>query len=251
MKWEDYRMSENVDDRRGDGGYGGGGGTGVGISGGGLGIGTLVVLGLLGWALASIRACSSRARNDGRRTRAVESYSDRSVSRVRRGRPPTTWALRVRSRRDERGRLEGRAAAADGRALASAGSSSCSAACQIRPAARRNRRWAVLLPARQQVYIDTSFFVRCNAISAAAAIRLRLRDRARGRTSHREFARHPAARAAAQQAAAAGRKRTICRARGVDGRLPCGRLGLHATSGQSDGARRRRARDPHGAGHRR
>ncbi len=51
MRWEDYRMSENVDDRRGDGGYGGGGGTGVGISGGGLGIGTLVVLGLLGWAL--------------------------------------------------------------------------------------------------------------------------------------------------------------------------------------------------------
>jgi predicted metalloprotease len=52
MKWEDYRMSENVDDRRGGGGgYGGGGGTGVGVSGGGLGIGTLVVLGLLGWAL--------------------------------------------------------------------------------------------------------------------------------------------------------------------------------------------------------
>lgn len=52
MRWEDYRMSENVDDRRGDDGSGGGGGgTGYGVSGGGLGIGTMVVLGLLGWAL--------------------------------------------------------------------------------------------------------------------------------------------------------------------------------------------------------
>jgi predicted metalloprotease len=46
MRWEDYRMSENVDDRRGDGGGGGGG-----VSGSGLGIGAMVVLGLLGWAL--------------------------------------------------------------------------------------------------------------------------------------------------------------------------------------------------------
>lgn len=46
MRWEDYRMSENVDDRRG----GGGGGTGFGVPGGGIGVGTIVVLGLLGWA---------------------------------------------------------------------------------------------------------------------------------------------------------------------------------------------------------
>ena len=54
MRWEDFRTSENVEDRRGDGGYGGGHGeSGVGLRmpGGGLGIGTLVVLGLLGWAL--------------------------------------------------------------------------------------------------------------------------------------------------------------------------------------------------------
>ena len=50
MKWEDYRQSEHLEDRRGEGGglggmLGGGGGRG------GLGLGTMVVLGLLGWAL--------------------------------------------------------------------------------------------------------------------------------------------------------------------------------------------------------
>jgi uncharacterized protein len=53
MRWEDFRRSENVEDRRDEeGGYSGGGG-GFGIPGGrgGLGIGTIVVLGLVGWAL--------------------------------------------------------------------------------------------------------------------------------------------------------------------------------------------------------
>lgn len=49
MRWEDFRRSDNVED---DGGYGGGGGGfGLPIGGGGLGIGTVVVLGLIGWAL--------------------------------------------------------------------------------------------------------------------------------------------------------------------------------------------------------
>lgn len=57
MRWDDFRRSDNIDDRRdGDGGGfgGGGGGGGFGIpmgGGGGLGIGTIVVLGLVGWAL--------------------------------------------------------------------------------------------------------------------------------------------------------------------------------------------------------
>ena len=47
MRWDDYRQSENLEDRRG------GGGTFAGLPGGrgGLGIGTMVVLGLIGWAL--------------------------------------------------------------------------------------------------------------------------------------------------------------------------------------------------------
>jgi predicted metalloprotease len=50
MRWEDLEKSENVEDRRGEGGAGGGG-FGIPIGGGGLGIGTIVVLGLIGWAL--------------------------------------------------------------------------------------------------------------------------------------------------------------------------------------------------------
>jgi predicted metalloprotease len=54
MRWDDFRRSENVeDDRDGGGGFGGGGlgGGGIGIPGGGLGIGTIIILGLVGWAL--------------------------------------------------------------------------------------------------------------------------------------------------------------------------------------------------------
>jgi predicted metalloprotease len=51
MRWDELPRSDNIDDRRGDGGGFGGGGGGFPIGGGGLGIGTIVVLGLIGWAL--------------------------------------------------------------------------------------------------------------------------------------------------------------------------------------------------------
>ena len=54
MRWEDFRRSDNVEDARDDsGGFGGGSGGGFGlpIGGGGLGLGTVVVLGLIGFAL--------------------------------------------------------------------------------------------------------------------------------------------------------------------------------------------------------
>ncbi|MCO5092366.1 neutral zinc metallopeptidase [Bosea sp. (in: a-proteobacteria)] len=47
MQWKDYRQSENLEDRRGSGG----GFAGMPGGRGGVGIGTMVVLGLLGWAL--------------------------------------------------------------------------------------------------------------------------------------------------------------------------------------------------------
>src|SRR5438477_4006107 len=51
MRLDDLQESSNIEDRRGDGGFGGGGGFGIPMGGGGLGIGTVVVLGLIGWAL--------------------------------------------------------------------------------------------------------------------------------------------------------------------------------------------------------
>src|SRR5690348_10141647 len=54
MRYDDFRRSDNIDDRRDDdgGGLGGGGGGGFGLpmGGGGLGIGTIIVLGLVGYA---------------------------------------------------------------------------------------------------------------------------------------------------------------------------------------------------------
>jgi uncharacterized protein len=46
MRWDDFRRSDNVEDDRD-----GGGGIGIPMGGGGLGIGTVIVLGLIGWAL--------------------------------------------------------------------------------------------------------------------------------------------------------------------------------------------------------
>jgi len=50
MRYDDFRRSDDIEDRRDDGGGGMGGGLGVPMGGGGLGIGTIIVLGLLGYA---------------------------------------------------------------------------------------------------------------------------------------------------------------------------------------------------------
>jgi len=53
MRYDDFRRSDNIDDRRDDDGGGlggGGGGFGLPMGGGGLGIGTIIVLGLVGYA---------------------------------------------------------------------------------------------------------------------------------------------------------------------------------------------------------
>src|SRR5271168_2240812 len=50
MRYDDFRRSDDIEDRRDDSG-GGGGGLGLPIGGGGgLGIGTIIVLGLVGYA---------------------------------------------------------------------------------------------------------------------------------------------------------------------------------------------------------
>src|ERR1700690_264955 len=50
MRWDDFRRSDNIEDDRGAGGGFSGGGFGIPGGGGGLGIGTIIVLGLIGWA---------------------------------------------------------------------------------------------------------------------------------------------------------------------------------------------------------
>jgi uncharacterized protein len=56
MRWEDYRRSDNIEDRRGedyaDNSQGSSLGSGINIGGAGnLGLGAIVILGLIGWAL--------------------------------------------------------------------------------------------------------------------------------------------------------------------------------------------------------
>src|ERR1700724_1260219 len=52
MRYDDFRRSDDIEDRRGDdgGGMGGGGGLGLPMGGRGLGIGTIIVLGLISYA---------------------------------------------------------------------------------------------------------------------------------------------------------------------------------------------------------
>jgi uncharacterized protein len=50
MRYDDFRRSDDIEDRRDDSGGGGGGGLGLPIGGGGLGIGTVIVLGLISYA---------------------------------------------------------------------------------------------------------------------------------------------------------------------------------------------------------
>ena len=51
MRYDDFRRSDDIEDRRDDSGGGMGGGFGIPMGGGGgLGIGTIIVLGLLGYA---------------------------------------------------------------------------------------------------------------------------------------------------------------------------------------------------------
>jgi hypothetical protein len=51
MRYDDFRRSDDIEDRRDDSGGGAGGGLGLPIGGGGgLGIGTIIVLGLIGYA---------------------------------------------------------------------------------------------------------------------------------------------------------------------------------------------------------
>ena len=52
MRWDDFRQSENVEDRTGDGPLAGPGFP-LPTGSGGMGIGTIIILGLLAWAVVA------------------------------------------------------------------------------------------------------------------------------------------------------------------------------------------------------
>ena len=94
MQYDDFRRSNDIEDRRGDDGSGGGGGLGLPIGGGGgLGIGTIIVLGLIGYAFGidpRILIGGAEVLNGGAARRRAT--SDRSQRRPRPARQPTKWA---------------------------------------------------------------------------------------------------------------------------------------------------------------
>jgi predicted metalloprotease len=86
MKWEDYRQSDNIEDRRGDPG---GGGMMSSIGGGGrLGLGTIIILGLIGYVLGidpRVLIGGAEMLNNGTGTRNEQSVAPTSNTRT--GRP--------------------------------------------------------------------------------------------------------------------------------------------------------------------
>ena len=91
MRYDDFRRSDDIEDRRDDSGggmMGGGGGIGLPMGGGGLGIGTIIVLGLISYAFGidpRILIGGAEILNGG--GRAPTYQSDRSSSSGKTGAP--------------------------------------------------------------------------------------------------------------------------------------------------------------------
>jgi uncharacterized protein len=153
MRLDDLPESGNVEDRRGEGGFGGGG-FGLPIGGGGLSIGAIVALGLIGWALGIdpslliggaevLNRPQVQAPPTARRTAAPQDEMGRFVSKVL-GSTELQWKQIF---------------AKDGRIYRApvlvlyrgATHASCGGAAQ-------SAMGPFYCPADQKVYLDTSFF---------------------------------------------------------------------------------------------
>ena len=94
MRYDDFRRSDDIEDRRDDSGGGmGGGGFGLPMGGGGLGIGTIIVLGLIGYAFGidpRILIGGAEILTGGGRRRAIRPIA--GPGRPRPARRTTRWA---------------------------------------------------------------------------------------------------------------------------------------------------------------
>ncbi|WP_426440916.1 KPN_02809 family neutral zinc metallopeptidase [Bradyrhizobium genosp. P] len=92
MRYDDFRRSDDVEDRRDDSGGGGGGG-GFGLpmgGGGGLGIGTIIVLGLIGYAFGidpRVLIGGAEILNGGGQSSTTQTDRQASGGQVKRGAP--------------------------------------------------------------------------------------------------------------------------------------------------------------------
>ncbi|MET0537017.1 MAG: neutral zinc metallopeptidase [Xanthobacteraceae bacterium] len=157
MRLDDLQESGNIEDRRSEGGFGGGGGFGIPMGGGGLGIGTIVILGLVGWALGidpslliggaeiltSPHQPQAQAPPTARRTGAPRDDMGRFVSKVL-GSTEVTWQ-QILSK-------EGRTYTAPVLVLyKGATHASCGGVAQ-------SAMGPFYCPADRKVYLDTTFF---------------------------------------------------------------------------------------------
>ena len=108
MRYDDFRRSDDIEDRRDDSGGGmggGGGGFGLPMGGGGLGIGTIIVLGLRRLCLRHRSAHPDRRRRNSHRRQPGADLPDRSqvgAGQDRRAEGRDGQHDRRRSRRDRR-----------------------------------------------------------------------------------------------------------------------------------------------------
>ncbi|KJC41459.1 metalloprotease [Bradyrhizobium sp. LTSP885] len=91
MRYDDFRRSDDVEDRRDDSGGGGGGGLGIPMGGGGgLGIGTIIVLGLIGYAFGidpRVLIGGAEILTGGQQAPTVQTDRQASGGQVKRGAP--------------------------------------------------------------------------------------------------------------------------------------------------------------------
>ena len=216
MRWEDLPESQNVEDRRGEAGGGGGGGFGGGFPGGagGLSIGTVLILGMIGYATGIDPSAADRRRRSVLAAAAARRAG--TAEKNRRTDDRRERAIRQPHPRLDRINLEGHLREV-GPDLSCAGAGALFAArpAPIAAASAMAAMGPFYCPADKKIYLDTSFF----QMIETALPRLRRRqpvlplcaglcDRARGRRiTCRTSSAFSATRNGSSSAWAAGRRR--------------------------------------------